>query len=203
MFPYLKVCLIYFMEKLMTNNNSQENAQQLFCASDAYKSLTTSSRLIIKPDDFIVVFNDVFQLVTGNTQASFIERAPLLIKKINDDLSWRKVYIELIQQLKFASSGLQAAASSGEILPSRITEHFMIKFKRDINHPTQVYVILTINHPAAHHLTHDITIHVSRDEQVDCLYFPILNDGRSQLLMNDDDTSFMLLTDEKSELFLM
>ena len=101
----------------MTNNNSpkqqEQLAQQLFCTNDAYRALTRTSRVPRTTDNFTVVFNDIVQLVKGNSQADFIERAPTLIKKINSDLSLRKSYLQLIKQLHFAESGKQAAASSG------------------------------------------------------------------------------------------
>jgi hypothetical protein len=199
------------MEKLMTNNNFQENhkqlAQQLFCAKSAYISLTQGarhgSRHANNEDNFTVVFNDIFQLVKGNSQKKFVARRQLLIKKINTDLSLRKTYIELIEQLKFAQSGLQVAASSGDALPERVTEYFSLKFKRDKSHPTQVYVILSIDHPVEQHLTNQFAVHISNNNQIDCLYFPSISDGRSQLLMEDNDNSFKLLTDPNSLLYLM
>lgn len=207
------------MEKLMTNNNFKENyqqlAQQLFCAKSAYISLTQGVRYGSEhdsqygseygndEDNFTVVFNDIFQLAKGNSQKNFVARRRLLIKKINTDLSLRKTYIQLIEQLQFAKSGLQVAASSGEALPERVTEHFSLKFKRDKSHPTQVYVILSINHPAEQHLNNAFTVHITNNNQVDCLYFPTISDGRSQLLMEDKESSFKLLTDPNSRLYLM
>lgn len=207
------------MEKLMTNNNFKENyqqlAQQLFCAKSAYISLMQGVRYGSEhysqygseygndEDNFTVVFNDIFQLAKGNSQKNFVARRRLLIKKINTDLSLRKTYIQLIEQLQFAKSGLQVAASSGEALPERVTEHFSLKFKRDKSHPSQVYVILSINHPAEQHLISTFAVHISNNDQVDCLYFPSISDGRSQLLMEDNDNSFKLLTDPNSQLYLM
>ncbi len=202
------------METLMRNNNQhdshQENhqklAQQLFCVNGAYTSLTKEPHSKKSEDCKVsstVVFNDIFQLIKGNSQAEFVKRSPELIKKINSDLSLRKIYTQLIKQLKFAESGLQAAASSGDALPERVTEHFSLKFKRDISQPSQVYVILTINHPAKHHLANTFAVHMTNEKQVDCLYFPILDDGHSQLLMEDEDSRFQLLTDPNSQLYLM
>ncbi len=194
----------------MTNNNPQEKqqqlAEQLFCVSAAYTSLVEGPRHNKNDSNEVngtVVFNDIFQLIKGNSQAHFIERSPLIIKKINADISLRKIYMQLINQLKFAQSGLQVAASSGEALAERVTEHFSLKFKRDKSQPTQVYVILTINHPAEHHLTNTLAVHITNNNQVECLYFPIIDDGRSQLLMEDKDNRFKLLTDPNSALYLM
>ncbi|WP_057831423.1 hypothetical protein [Colwellia sp. TT2012] len=191
----------------MTNNNSpkeqQQLAQQLFCANDAYTSLTKMSRVTRGTANFTIVFNDIIQLVKNNSQADFIKRTPLIIKKINTDLRLRKIYLQLIKQLRFAESGLQAAASSANILPGRITENFSLKFKRDHIHLSQIYVILTINHPAEHHFNHAIALHITIGEQVNCLYFPILTDGSSQLLMEDSDSLFKLITNSNSHLYLM
>lgn len=191
----------------MTNNNSpkqqEQLAQQLFCTNDAYRSLTKTSRVLKKADNFTVIFNDIVQLVKGNNQADFIERSPKLIKRINSDLSLRKSYLQLIKQLQFAESGRQVAASSGERLLDRVTESFSLKFKRDQHEPSQVYVILTIMNPTETHLNNAIALHITNDLEVDCLYFPLLMDGRSQLLMEDTDSRFKLLIDENSHLYLM
>jgi hypothetical protein len=195
------------MEKLMTNHNFQKNnhqlAEQLFCANSAYTSLIRKTRPDNNELNSIVVFNDIFQLVKGSNQKQFVARKLVLIKKINTDLNLRKTYIQLIEQLKFAQSDMQVAASSGEILPERITEHFSLKFKRDKSHPTQVYVILSINHPAEQHLNNALTVHITNNNEIDCLSFPMINHGRSQLLMEDDESSFKLLTDPNSRLYLM
>ncbi len=191
----------------MTNNNSpkqqEQLAEQLFCTNDAYQSLTKTSRVLKKTDNFTVIFNDIVQLAKGNNQAEFIERAPKLIKRINSDLSLRKSYLQLIKQLQFAESGRQAAASSGEQLPDRVTENFSLKFKRDQHEPSQVYVILTIMNPTETHLNNAIALHITTDLEVDCLYFPLLMDGRSQLLMEETDNHFKSLIDENSHLYLM
>ena len=209
----------------MTNNNSQQDmnqtqkkaqqqlAQQLFCTKAAYTSLTQNSPTknpLTKElptskalDNSTVVFNDIVQLVKGNNQADFIARTPLILKQINSNLSLRKTYLHLINTLKFAESGLQAAASSGALLPERITEQFSIKFKRDQQSPNQVYVILTIHHPTESHLNNAIALHITTEVEADCIYFPLLIEGKSQLLMEDDNKHFTLLTHSNSRLYLI
>lgn len=190
----------------MSNNNSQEYqqqlAEQLFCVSTTYKSIVHGAQADRSEKSFTVVFNDIFQLAKGNSQAHFVERSSLVIKKINADLNLRKTYLRLVKQFKFAQSGQQVAASSGEALPDRVTEHFSLKFKRDVSQPSQVYVILTINHPAEHHLANVFAVHITNDNVVDCIYFPTVGDGRSQLLMEDTDSRFKLLIDPNSQLYL-
>ena len=195
------------MEKQMTDTNSAKNTEQLaqhiFCTKDAYKKLTKVSRVAKNPDNFVLIFNDIVQLVKGNNQADFVARAPLLMKKINADLSLRKLYMQLINKLQFAESGLQTAASSNERLTERVSDYFSLKFKRDNNSPSQIYVILTITHPGEHHLNKDINLHITTDSHVDYLSFPLLIDGQSQLLMEENDQYFKLLTDDNSHLYLM
>jgi hypothetical protein len=193
----------------MPNDNSiekqqhtQQLAQHLFCTNAAYKSLSKPVRHK-KLDKVAVIFNDVVQLAKGNTQAAFIEYTPLLIKKINSDISLRRIYSQLVKQLKFSESGLQAFASSGDTLTTRSTEHFSLQFKRDKSQPKQIYVILKVAHPAEHHLQKTIAMHIESNDHIDCLYFPFLKDGRSQLLMDEDDAHFKLLSDGNSHLYLM
>jgi hypothetical protein len=191
----------------MDKNNHQERqqqlAEQLFCVGAAYNALVKGPRHNKNETNSPLLFNDIVQLIKGNSQAHIVERSPKLIKSINADVNLRKIYLQLIKQLTFAQSGLQVAASSGESLVERVTEQFSVKFKRDKTQPSQVYVILTINHPAEHHLTDTLAVHITNNEQVDCLYFPAIADGRSQLLMEDEDKQFKLLIDPNSALYLM
>lgn len=191
----------------MINNNSPKEqlqlAEQLFCANDAYSSIIRAANVANNTASVTIVFNDIVQLVKGNNQAGFIKRAPVVINSINSNLTLRKLYLQLIETLTFADSASQAAASTGEVLPERVNEHFSLKFKRDKNHASQVYVILVINHPAEHQVNHAVALHITTSAQVDCLYFPVLTDGRSQLLMEEDDRQFKLLTDNNSHLYLM
>lgn len=208
------------MGKCMTSNtpdtkssNSQPHtlllAQQLFCANTAYSSLTDASltnETLHKNSDHqndIVLFNDIVQLVKGNVNVRFVERAPSIFKKINADITLRKAYLTLVQQLQFANSAAQAAASSDEVMPSRITDNFSLKFKRDIAHPSQVYVILTINNPTEHHLNQAVPLHITLGDTVDCFYFPRISDGRSQLLFNDDDQQLKLITNNNSHIYII
>ncbi len=189
-----------------TNNQSerqQQLAEQLFCVGTAYSALVKGPRHDRNEISSPLLFNDIVQLIKGNSQTHIVKRSPQLIKKINADINLRRIYLQLIKQLTFAQSGLQVAASSGESLVERVTEQFSIKFKRDKTQPSQVYVILTINHPAEHHLTDTLAVHITNNKQVDCLYFPAIDDGRSQLLMEDEDKQFKLLVDANSALYLM
>jgi hypothetical protein len=190
------------MQAKQKKDSQEQLAQQLFCAKAAYTSLTRPVRVSKKHENYPVVFNDIVQWIKGNHHADFIERAPLFIKKINADLTLRKLYLQLIKQVRFAESGLQAAASSGERLTERINEQFSLKFKRDTHFSNQVYVILTINNPTENHLNHAIALHITTAIEADCLYFPLLVDGRSQLLMEEDDKQLILLTDGNSHLYL-
>jgi hypothetical protein len=191
----------------MNNKSAPEKtlqlAQQIFCANSAYQALQYKMESSPEVSKSTLLFNDLVQLVKGNNQQSFIEKTPELMKVINSNLKWRRIYMQLVQQFKFAECGMQAAASSNEILPSRITEQFTLKFKRDKNYETQVYVILSIINPAEHHQNKMITLHININEQLYCVYFPALSDGRSQLLMEDNNNTFKLLTDPNSHLYLM
>ena len=190
-------------------DNSQSLAEQLFCSREAYQKLSdqvanTKTKAVQK--NGVVLFNDLIQLVRGSHHLSFNERVPELMLKINQNLVLRKNYLQLLQQFKFAECGQQAAASSCvamEELPARVTDKFSVKFKRDKNYPSQVYILLTIEHPAPRHQNNVVALHIAQDNNVDCLYFPSLSDGRSQLLMDDSDSTFALLIDANSQLFVI
>jgi len=191
------------MNDKSTAEKKQQLAQQLFCANSAYQVLQSNVEPSTEPNDNTLLFNDIFQLVKGNDQQGFIEKIPELMIVINSNLHWRRAYMQLVQQFKFAESGMQSAASSNEILPARVTEQFTLKFKRDKSYATQVYVILSIVNPTEHHQNKMLTLHININDHLSCVYFPALSDGRSQLLMEDNNNTFKLLTDPNSHLYLM
>ena len=186
-----------------TQEQRQQLAQQLFCTKTTYLSLTKIKQRVNKPTNNLVIFNDIVQWVKGNNQADFIARVPVIIKKINTDLVLHKIYLNLVQQLRFAESGFQAAASSKLKTSERVTEYFALTFKQDQHSPSQFYVILTINHPTEAHLNHPVALHITTEIRTECLYFPPLVDGRSQLLMEQDEQAFALLSSNHTRLFLM
>ena len=57
--------------------------------------------------------------------------------------------------------------------------------------------------PTETHLDNAIALHITTAAEVTCLYFPLLMDGRSQLLMEETNNHFKLLTDDNSHLYLM
>jgi hypothetical protein len=188
-------------------DNGQILAEQLFCTRGAYQKLSGKiSRAQGTNKQGIVLFNDLIQLVRGSQYLSFNERVPELMQSINQNLSLRRSYLQLLQTFKFAECDQQAAASSClaiEELPARVTDKFSVKFKRDKDYPSQVYVILTIEHPAQRHHNNVVALHIAQDDNVDCIYFPSLSDGRSQLLMDDSDSTFNFLIDANSQLFVI
>ncbi len=178
-------------------------AQNIFCVTSAYRHLIHQDIQDEEHQKPCILFNDVLQLIKGNQQATFVKKTPFIMKEINHRLALRKVYYQLLEQFKFAQSGLQAAASTGEIMPERITEQFTIKFKRDKNYPTQVFVLLSIFHPAPYHQSNAIAVHIKNDACVECIFFPPVSDGNSQLLLEDNESAFKLLTDSASLLYLL
>ena len=196
------------MGKTMSSNsdmdNKQQLAQQLYATKLAYKGLTQPVKSPEIAQTQPVLFNDIFQLVRGNNNPKFVIRIASIMSQINQDINLRRVYKNLLEQCKFAESTRQAAASSSsDELQDRITEQFTLKFKRDKTCPSQVYLILSIHHPNDHHNNDGAVIHIHQDDLLDCLLFPAFSDGRSQLLIEDKESVFSLLTDQNSRLILV
>lgn len=182
---------------LFTEQNQAQLAEQLFCANSSYSKLKQSTK---QP---ALVFNDIVQLVTGNKVFNQEGKVADMMARINQSLTSRRIYQQLLQQFKFAESGLQAAASTGDALQSRSNDQFSLKFKRDNKYPMQVYVILTIAHPRQHHNNNMVALHLTNHDRAECVLFHPLIDGNSQLLMDDDHYLFKLLTDAQSRLYLL
>lgn len=191
------------MEMYMPHQHEESQkkyiAEAAFCSKRAYQGL--NNELSIKAGS--IVYNDILQLVKGNQQPLFVAKIPEIMIGINNQLPLRRVYKSLVEKFKFAESGRLAAASTGDELPTRQTEQFVLKFKRDKSQPSQVFALLSIAHPNEYHYRDPIVAHVFQNDAVNCVHFPALLDGSSQLLLDDTDDKFKLLIDGRSLIYLM
>ncbi|MDN4501392.1 hypothetical protein QX776_03225 [Alteromonadaceae bacterium BrNp21-10] len=176
--------------------NKQQLAEELFSARYAHSQLTQSH---VQQG---VVFNDIVQLILGvnNTNSSNTSK---VMAAINQSLQLRRYYQQLLNEHQFAASQLQVAASTSTDYADRINQQFSLKFKRDKFSPNQVYVVLQIEHPAAHHHSRVISLHAVTDETATLVHFPMLDGGQSQLLMDDSNATFELLVSPNAQLILL
>ncbi|MFT6896677.1 MAG: hypothetical protein ACJA13_001080 [Paraglaciecola sp.] len=173
--------------------NKQQLAAELFTVRQCHTQLTQPH------EDRGVVFNDIVQLILGSTM---LDQAKVM-KAVNQSLMLRKHYQQLLKQHQFAASQHQVAASSSGDIADRISEQFSLKFKRDKFSPGQVYVLLQIAHPAAHHNSQAINLHIVLPEYADVVHFPPLDSGQSQLLMDETDAIFNILTNPNAQIVLL
>ncbi len=145
-----------------------------------------------------LTYNDMVKSITGNTG---IDKA-WLMHSVNQSLPLRSAYKKLLQQLSFSCSEQQVAASSDEEFASRSTDYFTVDFKRDKTFKQQVYVLLSIINPLARHINQPIELHIVDENSVNQLSFSALVDGKSQQILDIDDTSMVSLLNSNSELFI-
>ena len=173
--------------------NKQQLAAELFTVRHCHGQLTRPH------ENRGVMFNDLVQLILGSTM---LDQAKVM-KAVNGSLVLRNHYQQLLKHHQFAVSQQQVAASSSSDIADRISEQFSLKFKRDKFSPGQIYVLLQIAHPAAHHSSQAINLHVLLPEEAEVVHFPPLDSGQSQLLMDETDATYKLLINPNAQIVLL
>lgn len=144
------------------------------------------------------VFNDLVQLVQGNPKID----APQLMQHINQSLTLRRQYMQLLQKLAFATSPMQAAASSATPINNRKSAEFELLFKHDKQFSGQVYVILKIPHSIEKHHNHGVRVNCCSNDLISSIHFPPIVDGKTQLLMEESDQKFINMFDAEFAIYL-
>ena len=178
-------------------DNMEHLKEQLFTAKTLYRELHQYSA---QPNDSAkaLVFNDLVQLVQGNPKID----AQQLMQQINRSIPLRRQYMQLLQQLAFATSPVQAAASSIAEISSRKTTEFELLFKRDKQFSGQVYVILKIPHCMEKHHNQGVRVNCCSDKLISSIHFPAIVDGKTQLLMEESDQKFINMFDAEFAIYL-
>jgi hypothetical protein len=188
------------MEHLMPDHHNHDLfhiKEQLFTAKTLYRELhqhEPEQPNSAKP----LVFNDLVQLALGNPNIA----AQQVMQHINQSLPLRRQYMQLLQKLAFATSPVQAAASSATEISSRKSAEFELLFKRDKQFSGQVYVILKIPHSIEKHHNQGVRVNCCSEDLISSIHFPPIVDGKTQLLMEESDQKFIHMFDTEFAIYL-
>lgn len=171
--------------------------EQLFTAKNLYRELHQEMPAPEKSGKSWV-FNDLVQLAQGNPKIDVQQ----LMQHINQSLTLRRQYKQLLQKLAFASSPVQAAASSTTQINSRKSAEFELLFKRDKQFSGQVYVILKIPHAIEKYHNQGVRVNCCSDDLISTMFFPPIVDGKTQLLMEESDQRFINMFDAEFAIYL-
>ncbi|MBU3003121.1 hypothetical protein [Paraglaciecola arctica] len=171
--------------------------EQIFTAKNLYRELH-QPLTEANQETSSLVFNDLVQLAQGNPNID----EKTVMHKVNQSLTLRRHYMQLLQTLAFAVSPLQAAASSDTQISSRKTPQFELLFKRDKQFSGQVYVILKIPHSAQNHHNQGVRVNCCSENLISSLHFPPIVDGKTQLLMEESDQKFINMFDTEFAIYL-
>ena len=177
--------------------------EQLFTAKTLYRELHQAPEQQAQHSNAKAwVFNDLVQLTQGNPKVD----GQQLMQHINQSLTLRRQYMQLLQQLAFATSPVQAAASSATSSAARIisrkSAEFELLFKPDKQFSGQVYVILKIPHSIEKHHNQGVRINCCSNELISSIHFPPIVDGKTQLLMEESDQKFINMFDAEFAIYL-
>jgi hypothetical protein len=144
------------------------------------------------------VFNDLVQLALSNPRIDTQQ----VMQHINQSLPLRRQYMQLLQKLAFATSPVQAAASSATEISNRKSAEFELLFKRDKQFLGQVYVILKIPHSTEKHQNQGVRVNCCSEDLISTIHFPPIVDGKTQLLMEELDQKFIHMFDTEFAIYL-
>ena len=171
--------------------------EKLFTAKTLYRELHQQERAQYDNTKSIL-FNDLVQLAQGNLKIDTQQ----VIQQINQSLTLRRQYMQLLQQLAFANSPVQAAASSVDKINSRGSAEFELLFKPDKQFSGQVYVILKIPHSIEKYYNLGVQVNCCSDSLISTVHFPPIVDGKTQLLMEESDYKFINMFDAEFAIYL-
>jgi hypothetical protein len=184
------------MERLMPDHHYHLK-EQAFTAKTLYRELH-QQQPEQNNDGKPLLFNELVQLVLGNPNIDTQQ----LMQQINQSLVLRRQYMQLLQKIAFATSPVQAAASSTKEISSRKSAEFELLFKRDKQFSGQVYVILKIPHATEKHHNQGVHLNCCSDELISSIHFPPIVDGKTQLLMEESDQKFINMFDAEFAIYL-
>lgn len=148
-----------------------------------------------------ILYNDLFKYVRGvtNLDAARIEQA------VGSDLRLRRTYLDLVKDRQRFFMPKAAAASSDTLLRERDSEHFTIKVvssnrQRSKGQASQYYIILQLKSQQLAEEGAELVLHVTNGESIARCNFPPLQDGRTQVVVEEDDGLFNLITDMDAEI---
>lgn len=184
------------MEHLMSDHIYHIN-EQVFTAKTLYRELHNQLPVQYKSSNPLL-FNDLVQLVRGNPRLDTQQ----LMQRVNQSIPLRRQFMQLAQSLAFATSPIQAAASSIAKISNRKTAEFELLFKPDTQFPEQVYVVLKIPHAKETHQNNGVRVNCCSDQLISAIHFPPIVDGKTQLLMEESDQRFINMFDTEFAIYL-
>lgn len=146
-----------------------------------------------------VLFGELLHYVHGNPQVNrqAIERA------LQDDVSLRAQFDELLAQHRRFFAPRLVAANSGEKTSERIGEGFRLKIRPSRAGGEQSYIILELDSPSVVSDGDALSLHVRQGSRWASVAFPDLHDQKSQVIVQADDLLLQLLTHSDAEVSII
>lgn len=197
---------------MVNNMSKQQEAKRQQVMSQAFVALSAlqACRRVSPPPRVMV--NDLIQYIIGggHIDVARIEQA------INTELATYRRFQQLLAVQRQAWLPREACAQDVGELTQRQGNEFVLKFKRSKGDPQQVYVILEWNESQPVLVGEELYLHIStqarEEEQQQAasvsnqnwrLTFPPLTDGRSQVILTDEDPRLLAMRDMDSDLSLI
>ena len=178
----------------MNNSNStQQSTESVFIALQGLRGLQQSVEH--RP----VLLGELIHYVRGSAEVN----ETLIREQLKTQLPLRRQFNQLLEDLRVATAPRQAQAASDEVCTGREAAGFSLKFKASKAHSDQIYIILTVRGESGMVDGHNPVIVVEREDDIERLCFPVLNEHRAQTLLLENDSCLALLRDPDAELSLI
>lgn len=144
-----------------------------------------------------IIYTNIFQYITGDEGSDSARVANAL----KTDLTLRRLYINLLKKNTRFHLPQAAAAASQTKIAERDADDFNIRIVA-AKVRSQHYLIVRVKHPDLIADGAELVLHVIEGDNNARCYFPPLQDGSTQLVVDDDDILLTLMTSLNAEIYI-
>lgn len=144
-----------------------------------------------------IIYTDLVAYIIGldNADNARVSHA------LKTDLSLRRQYTRLLKRNTRFHLPQAAAAASQDQITERDADAFTIRIIAAKGRP-QHYLIVSVKHPDLIADGTELILHVLEGDNTARCHFPALQDGTTQLVVDDDDILLMLMTSLNAEIYI-
>ena len=144
-----------------------------------------------------IIYTNIFQYITGVESSDSVRVANAL----KTDLTLRRLYTNLLKKNTRFHLPQAAAAASQNYIAERDADEFNIRIVAAKVRP-QHYIIVSVKHPDLMADGTELVLHVIEGDNNARCHFPPLQDGSTQLVVDNDDILLTLMTSLSAEIFI-
>ena len=130
------------------------------------------------------------------------KKSKSLKNEIQCNLGLMTQYEWIVRRMSIAASLEQVAASTESKLLSRTTEQFDLQIKPDKSNSKQAQLLLSMLNTTDANYPKGVFLHCVSEESFEVIHFANVLDGQAQIIVEEESSTFQLLTSPNTKLYL-